>query len=345
MGARKGRDQRGDASVSDSWKHGFVYTNGIRMHYVEQGEGPLVLLCHGWPESWYSWRHQLPALAAAGFRVVAPDQRGYGLTDAPSAVEAYDIFQLAGDLVGLVHALGETQAVLIGHDWGSILAAPTALMRPDMFWALGLLSVPYLPRQAVRPAVRFRIATQERHFYQEYFQQPDHVERELEEDVRRTLAGILYTASAEGVAANPGAGFAMFEKSTRMVDNLTIPERLPSWLSEDDLTVFVEQFQKSGFRGPTNWYRNFDRNWQLTPFLDGAKIQQPTVFVAGASDGVLRMAAEEFKALEANVSDLRGKHVIPDAGHWVQQEKPEEVNRILLDFLGGLSSPRPAATS
>lgn len=328
-------------SVSESAKHGFVYANGIRMHYVEQGEGPLVLLCHGWPESWYSWRKQLPALAAAGYRVVAPDQRGYGLTDAPTEVEAYDILQLTGDLVGLVHALGETQAVLIGHDWGSMVAAPAAMMRPDMFRGLGLLSVPYIPRRPMRPAVRFRLATQERHFYQDYFQQPGHVERELEEDVRRSLLGILYTASADGVSSHPGSGFATFEKTTRMVDNLVVPDQLPTWLSEDDLSVFVRQFERSGFYGPTNWYRNFDRNWQLTPFLEQAKIQQPTVFIAGASDGVLKMAADEFKALEDNVPNLRGKNLVPHAGHWVQQEQPTLVNDLLLDFLEGLSGGHP----
>ena len=319
--------------MTDSWTHGFAYSNGIRMHYVEQGEGPLVLLCHGWPESWYSWRHQIPALAAAGYRVVAPDQRGYGETDAPDNVDAYDIFNLAGDLVGLVHALGETEAVLIGHDWGSILAAPTAIMRPDMFRALGLLSVPYLPRQKLRPAVRFSLATQDRQFYQEYFQQPGKVEREFEEDVRRTILGILYTASGEGVVARPDASFAVFPKTKRLVDNLAIPDCLPSWLREEDLDLFVNQFERSGFRGPTNWYRNFDRNWQLTPFLDGAKILQPTFFLTGSLDGVLRMAPEEFKSLEVNVPNLWRKHLIPDVGHWVQQERPEEVNALLLEFL------------
>ena len=324
--------------MSEVSKHGFVYTNGIRMHYVEQGEGPLVLLCHGWPESWYSWRKQLPALAAAGYRVVAPDQRGYGLTDAPTEVEAYDIFQLTGDLVGLVQALGETQAVLIGHDWGSMVAAPAAIMRPDMFRGLGLLSVPYIPRRPIRPAVRFALATQERHFYQEYFQQQGRVERELAEDVKRSLLGILYTASADGVSNRPGAGFSTFEKSTRMVDNLVVPDQLPAWLSEADLSIFVKQFERSGFHGPTNWYRNFDRNWQLTPFLNKAKILQPTVFIAGAHDGVIKMAADEFHALEDNVPNLKGKHVVPLAGHWVQQEQPTLVNELLLDFLAGLSS-------
>jgi pimeloyl-ACP methyl ester carboxylesterase len=316
-------------------EHKFAYSNGIRMHYAEQGEGPLVFLCHGWPECWYSWRHQIPALAAAGFRVVAPDQRGYGQTDAPAAVEAYDIFNLTGDLVGLVNALGEEHAILVGHDWGSLVAAAAALLRPDMFRALGLLSVPYLPRRRIRPAVRFHLATQDKHFYQDYFQQPGRVETELEEDVRRTLLGILYTASGEARASDTHgrSSFVIFDKSTRLVDNLVIPEQLPAWLSNADLDFFVEQFERSGFRGGINWYRNIDRNWALTPFLDGAKILQPTLFTTGTLDGVLKMAAEEYAALETNVPNLTKKHLIPGAGHWVQQERPAEVNRLLIEFL------------
>ena len=175
-------------------KHYHAYTNGVRLHYVEQGTGPLVLLCHGWPESWYSWRHQIEALANAGYRVVAPDQRGYGTSDAPHAVDAYGILDLVGDLVGLVHALGEEKAIIIGHDWGSMVAAPAALLRPDIFRAVGLLSVPYIPRRAVRPATRFEAMSQKRHFYQAYFQPVGHVERELEEDYRKTILGVLYTA-------------------------------------------------------------------------------------------------------------------------------------------------------
>ena len=313
--------------------HCYAHTNGIRMHYVEQGTGPLVLLCHGWPESWYSWRHQIPVLAAAGFRVVAPDQRGYGDTDAPDEVEAYDIINLVADLVGLVQALGADRAFLVGHDWGSIVAAPAALLRPDMFRALGLLSVPYLARQKLRPAVRFELATQERHFYQHYFQRRGHVERELEEDVRRSITGILYTASGEARAGGVKSSLVSFDKNTRLVDNLVLPECLPAWLSQADLDYFVAQFERSGFRGPINWYRNFDRNWALTPFLDGAKILQPTLFAAGSLDGVLQIAAAPYDAMETNCTRLVGKHLIPGAGPWIQQERPTEVNELLIRFL------------
>lgn len=316
------------------FKHGFVYSNGIRLHYVEAGSGPLVVLCHGWPESWYSWRHQLPALAAAGFRVVAPDQRGYGQTDRPEAIAAYDIFNLVGDLVGLVNALGETEAIIVGHDWGAAVAAYATLLRPDLFRSLVLMSVPYMPRRALRPALLYRLATQERHFYQDYFQEPGKVERELEEDVRKSLLSILFSASGD---APNGTAFGYFPKDRRFIDILTVPDRLPSWLSEQDLDFFTAEFKRSGFRGPINWYRNIDRNWEMTPFLDGAKILQPTLFLAGERDGVLVMAADAFKALETNVPKLAKKQVIQGAGHWVQQERPAEVSELLLEFLAGPS--------
>ncbi len=317
---------------------GFVETNGVRLHYVEEGRGPLVLLCHGWPESAYSWRHQIGALAAAGYRVVAPDQRGYGASDAPDAVEAYDIAQLTGDLVGLVAALGEERAVVIGHDWGSVVAAHAALLRPDVFSALGLLSVPYVARRTTRPAVRFEGVTRDREFYQAYFQQPGRVEAELEQDIRRSLLGILYTAGGDRLRDRPGdtRSFAFFAKGERLVDNLIVPDTLPAWLSADDLDVFTEQFRASGFRGPINWYRNLDRNWSITPFLQGAKIRQPTIYIAGSADGVPQMLAADVAAMESLVPNLTGRHILDGVGHWTQQEAPDEVNRLLLDFLAGL---------
>ena len=317
---------------------GFLQTNGVRLHYVEEGHGPLVLLCHGWPESAYSWRHQIPVLAAAGYRVVAPDQRGYGKSDAPDAIEAYDIAQLTGDMAGLVAALGEERAVVIGHDWGSMVAAHCALLRPDMFSALGLLSVPYVARRTVRPAARFEGATREREFYQDYFQQPDRAEAELEEDIRRSLLGILYTAGGDRVREHPddARSFAFFPKGERLVDNLIVPDALPSWLSEEDLAVFSEQFRASGFRGPLNWYRNLDRNWAITAFLQGARILQPTIYMAGSADGVPHMLADDVAAMESRIPQLRGKHILDGVGHWTQQEAPGVVNRLLLDFLASL---------
>jgi epoxide hydrolase A/B len=311
-------------------KHGFVHSNGIRMHYVEAGEGPLVVLCHGWPESWYSWRHQLRALAEAGFHVVAPDQRGYGLTDAPADIAAYHILNLVGDIVGLVNALGGKDVIVAGHDWGSPVAQQCALLRPDLFRGLALLSVPFNARGSMRPAVRFAEITQQMNFYQAYFQEPGKVERELEEDVRRTVLGLLYGASGD---APPQAAFGVFPKTARFIDGFRPPDKLPPWLTEADVDFYVGEFTRTGFRGGINWYRNIDRLWELTPFQDGAKLLQPAVFIAGERDGVLKMMAEGVKNLAVNMPRLTGTHLIPGAGHWVQQERPEEVSRLLVDFL------------
>ncbi len=315
-------------------KHGFASTNGIKMHYVEAGSGPLVVLCHGWPESWYSWRHQLHALADAGFRVVAPDQRGYGQTDKPEAIEAYNILNLVSDIVGLVNTLGEERAVIVGHDWGAPVAWTAALIRTDMFRGLGLLSVAYGRRGPVRPAEYFKAITQHKNFYQDYFQEPGRVEKELEADVRRSMLGILYGGSGD---ASPEERFKfLFEKNQSFADTFVIPEKLPPWLTEADLAFFTNEFKQSGFRGPVNWYRNIDRNWEMTPFLDGAKIIRPTVFAAGDRDIVLDMAPDNYKNLENGVPNLFRKHLIPGAGHWIQQERPKEINQLLLDFLRSL---------
>lgn len=318
-------------------KHGFVHTNGIRLHYVEAGSGPLIVLCHGWPESWYSWRHQIPALAAAGYRSVAPDQRGYGQTDRPEAIGAYNILDLVGDIVGLVNALGEKQAVIVGHDWGALVAQQAALLRPDLFRALGLLSVPFIPRGPVRPAVRFAQITQKTHFYQDYFQEPDKAERELEEDVRGTLLGLLAESSlAPGQTVTHS--IVAFPKNMRLGDVIRarVPDELPGWLTAEDVDFYLGEFTRTGFRGGINWYRNIDRNWELTPFQDDAKLLQPTVFIAGERDLVPKMAAEALKAQPTNVPNLKGTRFVVNAGHWVQQQQPEAVNELLLSFLRNL---------
>ncbi len=313
--------------------HRFIETNGIRMHIAEQGEGPLVILCHGFPELSYSWRHQLPALAAAGFHVVAPDQRGYGQTDRPEPIAAYDIFQLTGDIVGLVHALGEERAVIVGHDWGAPVAWHCALLRPDVFHALGLLSVPFRPRpwEGIRPTEAMKAMVGEQEFYQLYFQEPGKAEKELEEDVRKTMLMFLYSASGD---PPPGRRWRfLFGKDERFIDSGFLPESLPSWLTEQDLDVFTTEFERTGFRGGLNWYRNIDRLWELTPFLNGVKIRQPTLFVAGELDGVITMYREAFDSLEASIPNLQKKVLIPGAGHWIQQERPKEVNELLVEFL------------
>ena len=315
-------------------QHKFVTTNGIRMHYVEQGTGPLVVLCHGWPESWYSWRHQIPALAAAGFRVVAPDQRGYGQTDAPQPIESYNILNLAGDIVGLVNSLGVESAVIVGHDWGAPVAWNSALLRPDIFRAIALLSVPYFPRSATRPTEMLKAIAGDQHFYQLYFQEPGKVEQELEADPRRSMAMILYSAS--GDAPRDGEFSFLFPRNKKFIETLALPDKLPAWLTEADLDFFTGEFKRTGFRGGVNWYRNTDRNWELTPFLDGAMLRQPSMFAAGEYDVVGKMIPGGYEMAHTFTPNLKKKVIIPGAGHWVQQERPHEINQLLIEFLKSL---------
>ncbi|HEY6419773.1 MAG TPA: alpha/beta hydrolase [Candidatus Binataceae bacterium] len=315
-------------------KHRFVQTNGIRMHIVEAGEGPLVVMCHGWPESWYSWRHQIAALAEAGFHAVAPDQRGYGQTDRPEPIEAYDLLHLSGDIVGLVNALGEKSAVIAGHDWGAPVAWTSALLRPDLFRALILLSVPYSGRPPSRPTDLMKAMAGDRNFYQFYFQEPGKVEKELEADPRKTLAMLLYSLSGD---APPNERWRFFfDKNETFMQTGVVPKKLPPWLTEADLDFYAGEFRRAGFRGGINWYRNFDRNWELTGFLEGAKIQQPAMFAAGEHDCVLAMYPPGPTLMDQFVPNLRKKIIIPGAGHWIQQERPAEINSLMLEFLASL---------
>ena len=316
--------------------HRFVETNGIRMHIAEAGSGPLVVMCHGFPESWYSWRHQLVALADAGFHAVAPDQRGYGQTDRPEAIEAYSQLHLVGDIVGLLDALGEETAVICGHDWGAPVAWNSALWRPDRFRAVAVLSVPYSPRSGtVKPTERMKQAYGDNFFYQLYFQEPGKAEAELEADVCKSLRMFLYSGSGD-----PPDEFRVLRampKTARFLEMMVEPPALPPWLSEADLDFYTAEFERTGFRGGLNWYRNVDLTWELTAAWDGAKVMQPALFVAGERDGVLVMAGGDWRStLEANVPNLRDAVILPKCGHWTQQERPAEVNDAMIRFLRSL---------
>jgi pimeloyl-ACP methyl ester carboxylesterase len=308
-----------------------VTANGIRMRIAQAGAGPLVLLLHGFPESWYSWRHQLPALAAAGFRVVAPDQRGYGATEAPPAVDCYDILHLVDDAVGVLDALGEEQAVVVGHDWGAPVAWHCALLHPQRFRAVAALSVPYVGRSPLPPLDMFRAMAGENFFYIVYFQEPGVAERELETDVRATMRRFLYAASGDVIEP---LDFWRKPKSAKFLDGLPDPRTLPAWLSEADLDYFTAEFRRTGFRGGLNWYRNIDRNWELTASLADAKVAQPALFIAGERDGVLAMIPVD--AMRPLVPNLRRLLLLPGCGHWTQQERPAEVNAALIAFLEAL---------
>jgi len=306
-----------------------ISANGIDLFVREQGDGPLVLLCHGWPELSYSWRHQIPALAEAGFHVVAPDMRGYGQSSAPDDVGAYTIFDTVGDMVALVAALGEKQAVIVGHDWGAPVAWHAALFRPDIFTAVAGLSVPPPFRGRGKPLDLLR-ENGVTNFYWQYFQTPGIAEAELEHDVGRTMRIVL---GGRGLADPSAAMFVQDGKG--FLGHATAKEPLPAWLSEADLAYFTETFRKSGFRGGLNWYRNLDRNWELTAPWQDAQIHQPSLFIAGSKDAVITglIGSKRVNELERVLPNLKRKLIIEGAGHWVQQERPNEVNAALVSFL------------
>ena len=311
--------------------HRTVETNGINMHIAEAGEGPLVILCHGFPESWYSWRHQLPALAAAGYRAVAPDQRGYGRTDAPADLNAYTLFHLVGDIVGLVRALGEEQAVIVGHDWGAPVAWNAAMWRPDLFRAVIGMSVPATGRPPIAPTTFMKQVFGDNFFYMLYFQTPGVAEHELQKDVKRSLRMVLYSASGAGAEG----GFPSRPKTAGFLDQLTDPETLPDWLTEEDLDYFTSEFLRTGFRGGLNWYRNLDRTWELSAPFAGQRIEQPALFITGDRDLVRAMPGFENR-MRTVVPNLREMVTFPGIGHWTQQENPEGTNQTILKFLDSL---------
>lgn len=313
--------------------HRTVQTNGINLHIAEAGEGPLVLLIHGFPESWYSWRHQLPALANAGYHAVATDVRGYGRSDAPAPIEAYSMKQMTADHAGVLDALGERTAVVVGHDWGAPIAWHCALLYPERFRAVAALSVPYTPRPPLPPTQLFKMAFPENFFYILYFQQPGVAEAELEADVRRSLRLFLYAASGD---APRDMSFWQKPKESKFLDGLPEPASLPAWLTQEDLDYFVSEFERTGFRGGLNRYRNMDRDWEDLPQLAGAKVEQPALFIAGTLDGVIAMNPAGPEMMRQNVPNLRDLVMLPDCGHWTQQERPAEVNAALISFLKGL---------
>lgn len=302
--------------------------NSIEMFLLEQGTGPLVVLCHGWPELSYSWRHQIPAIAAAGYHVVAPDMRGFGQTTAPADIGAYTILDHAGDMVALVAALGEKQAVIVGHDWGAPVAWHSALFRPDIFRAVAGLSVPPVLRGRGRPLDVLR-ESGITNFYWQYFQTPGIAESEFEADVARTMRIVL-----GGGFADPATALFVKEEGG-FLGNARADRPLPRWLTEAELAHFVAAYQKSGFRGGLNWYRNIDRNWELTAPWQGAQITQPSLFIAGAKDAVITglIGAKRVADLERVLPKLKRKLIIDGAGHWIQQERADQVNAALISFL------------
>ncbi|QFY07042.1 alpha/beta fold hydrolase [Nonomuraea phyllanthi] len=316
--------------------HRTILSTSGRIHVAEQGSGPLVLLVHGFPESWYSWRHQLPALAAAGYRAAAIDVRGYGRSSKPAEVAAYRMLELVEDNVAVVRALGERTAAIVGHDWGSPIAANSALVRPDVFRAVGLLSVPYAPRGGPRPSEIFARMGGEEEFYISYFQEYGRAEAEIEPDVRGWLAGLYAALSADTMppAGAPDPHFV--SRGGRLRDRFPTG-RLPAWLSEDDLDVYAGEFERTGMTGALNRYRNMDRDWEDLARFDGAPITQPSLFIGGSLDASTTWMADALKAYPTTLPGLASSHVLEGCGHWVQQERREEVNELLTGWLASQS--------
>jgi pimeloyl-ACP methyl ester carboxylesterase len=314
--------------------HRFIETNGIHMHIAEQGSGPLVLLLHGFPELWYSWRHQLEALADAGYHAVAPDLRGYGQTDRPAEIERYTQLHLVGDIIGLLDALGEQQAVVVGHDWGAPVAWNTALFRPDRTRGVILLSVPYLPRGPVSLLTAMRSVLGEG-FYMAYFQQPGVAEAELERDVRTTMRKFLYSASGDAPQPQDGPQQPVVPEGLGVLNIMGEPETLPAWLTEADIDVYATAFARTGFTGGLNYYRTIDKSWELMAAWNGAPLLSPTLYVAGDRDLVVHFPGTRdlIGGLRAFVPNLTKTVMLPGCGHWTQQERPAEVNAAMIEFL------------
>ena len=313
--------------------HHYVNTNGIRMHVAEAGEGYPIVMCHGFPELWYSWRHQMRAFAAAGFRAIAPDQRGYGETDAQVPLEAYTQRQLVADIVAMLDALGLVKCVIVGHDWGGAVAWNAALIAPERIERVVGINTPFLPRTPVKPTELMKAMAQGQFHYILYFQEPGVAEAELERDVRRSLRGFYQTAEDLLGALDQSAPPGLFGPAGG-----GILDRLPDrphgkFLSSEDFEVFARAFERTGFRGGLNWYRCIDQSWEESTQLE-QRVKQTALMVTAEYDPVVRPSM--CNGMESFVPNLRKIVLIRGAGHWTQQEKPAEVNAALLEFLGDL---------
>jgi pimeloyl-ACP methyl ester carboxylesterase len=320
--------------MSESITERFIDTNGIRLHTLEAGRpgDPLVVLAHGFPELAYSWRHQIPALAAAGYHVLAPDQRGYGRSSRPEAVEDYDIVALTGDLIGLIDDVGAQRAAIVGHDWGSIVAWHMPLLHPHRVCAVAGLGGPPVPRSRKPPISSWRNKFGDRFFYILYFQEPGVADADLGRDpattIRRVLGGSASLKSQDALTK-------MFAPGPQgYVERLPEPDGLPHWLTPGDLDYYIDEFSRTGFTGALNWYRNFDRNWELTSHMPATTITVPSLFMAGAADPVLSFTATDRYA-EVVTGPYR-ELIIDGAGHSIQQERPVEVNEAVLQLLSGV---------
>jgi pimeloyl-ACP methyl ester carboxylesterase len=302
-----------------------IAVNGVELEVFEAGRqnaGKPVVLCHGWPDLAFTWRHQVPALVAAGYHVIAPNQRGYGNSSRPAEVTAYDVAHLADDLVALLDHYDYEDATFIGHDWGAMVVWSLTLLHPTRVNKVICLSLPY-PVRGATPWLEFMEAVLGSDYYFVHFnRQPGVADAVFDENPAQFLRNLYRKKEPR---KEPQPGMVMIDLA-----RAETPFGEPL-MSDSDLAVYVSAFEKSGFTGGINWYRNFDRNWELTEHLAGAKQNKPAFFVAGAADPVILMTPPSI--MDGFVTDLRGSVIIEGAGHWVQQEKPGEVNAALLGFL------------
>ncbi len=327
-----------DSDADMSITHEQVPANGIELHVATAGppDGRPVVLCHGFPELWYSWRHQLHTLGEAGYRVFAPDLRGYGASSRPTEVADYGSDRLTGDLCGLLDHYGYEQAAFTGHDWGAMLVWEMGRLHPERVSSLYNMSVPYSQAPAP-PTEIFEVIFADKFFYMLYFQQVGPAEAEFEADPRHFLRTMLYAAGGEGMAKANALAVDAPREGTRFMDILpTAPETLPSWLTESDVDVYAAAFEKSGFFGPVSFYRNMDANWARSKDISPSIYTMPTGFITGSLDPVNSMMPGATEAMAEALPDFRGATIVEGAGHWVQQEKPDEVNAALLKFLSDL---------
>lgn len=314
--------------------------NGIDLHLAEAGEGPVVLLCHGFPELAFSWRHQIAGLAAAGYRVIAPDMRGYGQTTQPADVDAYSVDRIAGDLHGILDDVGADQAVFVGHDWGAEIVWNLSVLYPERMAAVAGLSIPFRPRPSIRPTEMWRNLFGDNFFYILYFQEPGVADAELNADPASTIRKFIAVGAGDALDLGEDGTPDMATVAQRMfasdgdglLDRFPDLSGTPRWMTDADVEVFVENYARTGFTGGINYYRNFDRNWELLEPVAGAKVAMPAAFITGSNDvgSFMPMPGEEW------VPDLRINATVQGAGHWLHQERPDEVNRLLVEFLSGL---------
>ncbi|MDH3681425.1 MAG: alpha/beta hydrolase [Acidimicrobiia bacterium] len=322
--------------------HTYVNSSGHRLHLAEAGSGPLVVLVHGFPESWYSWRHQLGPLAEAGYRAVAVDVRGYGRSASPAEIEAYAMTALVGDVIAVIddhdRRRGDGRAepaVVVGHDWGAPIAWNTALLRPERVRGVAGLSVPYAPRGDTKPLDRMRELAGDDLFYIDYFQQPGVAEAEAEADLETWLRGFYFTASGEGDPTKPSMGLIPVGHEMRERLQMPGPGQM-KWLSDEEFAYYLGEFQRTGVTGGLNRYRNITRDWTELAAWRHAPITVPALFIGGERDGPTQLGRAAIERFAQTLPALVHSEILPGCGHWTQQERPDDVNRILLDFLAGL---------